>query len=239
VGRLLVDRADTVISTLESVDAELAEAAESVQGTVRIAAFQTAARFLVLPALEQLTRAHAQLDPRLLELEAEIAIPELVRGALDVVVAEEYPNAPRPHVAGTVRRDLLADEMRLAIPAGMRVPRGRRLDLARLAGAEWVTAREGTAYAEMAVGLCRSVGGFEPLIRHRANDLQLMLDLVAHRGCVAIVPALGTREPQEGIETRGISGEPLTRTIFVLARASDTARPSTAAALDALAATHQ
>jgi LysR substrate binding domain len=81
--------------------------------------------------------------------------------------------------------------------------------------------------------ICRSLGGFEPDIRHRANDMALLLDLVA-RGCTAIVPALGRPELDERVGTRRIAKASAARSIFVAVRTSGRARPTTAAVVDAL-----
>jgi hypothetical protein len=57
---------------------------------------------------------------------------------------------------------------------------------------------------------------------------------VAH-GCLAMVPALGRPERDTRVVVRPIAGRRITRAIFVATRASDRARPSTAAAVAALA----
>src|SRR4051794_7283049 len=233
-GRLLVERGAAVIAGLEALDAELAGQGGAVRGTVRIGAFQTAAHSLVLPAVERLESVHPELESSLIEAEAETAIPELIRGGLDVVVAEEYPNAPRPRPDGLVRRDILEDEMLLALPKQHAAARAKTVRLGRLRDDAWVTARQGTASSEMAVGLCRSLGGFEPRVTHRANVLQLMLRLVASRGCVALIPALGEHQTSSDVAVRRLADGRFTRTIFLLSRASDTARPSTSAVIDAL-----
>ena len=68
--------------------------------------------------------------------------------------------------------------------------------LRSLRSAAWATAAEGTAYADMFLGLCRGVGGFEPTIQHRANDFQILLDLAAQGHAAQgprrhLLPALG------------------------------------------------
>jgi DNA-binding transcriptional LysR family regulator len=233
-GRFLVDRGSAVIAAIEALDAELARQGGAVRGPVRIGAFQTAAHTLVLPALERLQEVHPELEPALVEAEAEAAIPELIRGGLDVVVAEEYPNAPRPRPDGLVRRDILEDEMLLALPKAHSATGAKKVRLAKLRDAAWVTARQGTAYSEMAVGLCRSFGGFEPQVRHRANDLHLMLKLVESQGCAAIIPALGGSQISSDVVVRGLADGRFSRTIFLLSRGSDAARPSTTAVIGAL-----
>ena len=231
-GRTLAARADELLARLEEVEAELAAQAEAVHGTVRVAAFQTAAAALVLPALDELARAHPGLRVELVEAEAEESLPLVVRGRLDVAIAEEYEHAPRPRLPQLDREYLEPDEMLLALPR-----EGARADpvpLRSLHGAAWATARAGTAYADMFDRLCRSVGGFEPDVRHRAGDLQLLLDLVARRGAAAIVPALGRPEHDDRVAVRRIAEGRFSRALFVAVRASDRARPSTAAVLAAL-----
>ena len=125
-GRTLVERGDELLARVEEVEAELAAHAGQVRGRVRIAAFQTAARNIVLPALEQLARDHPGLRAELVEEEAEESFPLLVRGGVDVAIAEEYEHAPRPRVAGLERRYLEPDEMVLALPNGDPALDGRR-----------------------------------------------------------------------------------------------------------------
>jgi DNA-binding transcriptional LysR family regulator len=227
-GRTLVDRAGELLARVEEVEAELAAQAGEVRGTVRVAAFQTAAAALAMPALEALGAAHPALRVELVEAEAEESLPLLARGAFDVVIAEEYEHAPRPHLP-QLRRDYLEpDEMLLALP---RAEPDGPVALAGLADSTWASARPGTAYADMFDRLCRSVGGFEPDVRYRVNDLRLLLDLVASGRAAAIVPALG--DPQ-GVTIRPIAEVRFSRALFVASRASDHARPSTAAVVAAI-----
>jgi DNA-binding transcriptional LysR family regulator len=95
----------------------------------------------------------------------------------------------------------------------------------------WATARAGTAYADMFARLCRSVGGFEPDVRYRVNDMQLLVALVAAGRAAAIVPALG--RPERGL-VRPLAEGRFARALFVATRASDRVRPSTAAVVAAI-----
>jgi len=235
-GRALVRDADAVLAHLERVRTDLAAYAGEVRGTIRVAAFETAALALVVPVLRALREAHPGLSVELHELEAEASLPLLARGAVDVVVAEEYDHAPRPRDARLHRRSLPADERLVALPRGHPEagPDGS-VELAGLAGAEWATPRAGTAYAEMFERLCRTAGGFEPTVRHRVNDLGLLIELVA-AGCAALVPALGGagREPRIGVHR--LRGATVFRAIFTAVRESDRARPATQAVVSAVEA---
>lgn len=143
-------------------------------------------------------------------------------------------HAPRPRLAQLHREPLAPDDMLLALPREHRaLTRDGPVALAALHDESWATARAGTAYADMCIRLCRSHGGFEPDVRHRTNDMRLLLDLVA-RGCAAIVPALGRPDRDDRIAVRPIAEGSFSRAIFAAVRTSDRARPSTAAVLEAV-----
>lgn len=150
------------------------------------------------------------------------------------MIAEEYEHAPRPRLPELHREYLEPDEMVIALPRDHAAALDEGpLSLASLADCAWVTARAGTAYADLCARLCRSVGGFEPDIRHRANDMQLLLEFVA-RGCAAFVPALGRPEQDPRVAVRRAIEGSFSRAIFVAVRAADRARPSTAAVVAAV-----
>jgi DNA-binding transcriptional LysR family regulator len=232
-GRTLVARADELLARIEEIDAELAAQAEEVRGTIRVGAFQTAASAIVIPALDRLAERHPRLRVELVEAEAEESLPVLERGGLDVAIAEEYEHAPRPRSAQLRREYLEPDEMVLALPRAHPAARGRRpVSLASLHAIEWVAARADTAFGDMFARVCRSVGGFEPEIRHRVNEMELLLDIVA-TGAAALVPALGRPERDDRVAVRSIAEGRVSRALFVAVRESDRTRPSTAAVVAA------
>jgi DNA-binding transcriptional LysR family regulator len=88
----------------------------------------------------------------------------------------------------------------------------------------------------MLVRACRVIGGFEPDVRHRANDVQILIQMAAEGHAVAMVPMLGRPEADPRIEVRPIIGTELERLIFAAVRRGGVQRPSVAAVLDALRA---
>jgi DNA-binding transcriptional LysR family regulator len=234
-GRTLVARADELLARIEEIDAELAAHADEVAGTIRIGAFQTAASAIVLPALDRLAKRHPRLRVELVESEAEESLPALERGRVDVAIAEEYEHSPRPRSALLHREYLAPDEMVLALPRDHRAAKGEHaVGLGSLRDIEWVAASADTAFGDMFVRVCRSVGGFEPRIRHRVNEMQLLLDVVASGAGAALVPALGRPEHDERVAVRRIAEGRVSRAIFVAIRQSDHSRPSTAAVVATL-----
>ena len=234
-GRMLAARAGALLARLEEVETELAQAAGDVRGTVRVAAFQTASRALVLPAIDQLAGTHPGLRMELVELEGEESLPLLARGGAELAIAEEYEHAPRPRMAGLERVYLDPDEMVLALPAAhAAAAAGDPVPLAAASELAWATGHAGTAYSDMVTRVCRAVGGFEPDVRYRVSDMDLLVGLVAGGRAAAVVPTLGRPEREPGVAVRRIAGGDFRRALFVAMRASDRARPATAAALAAI-----
>lgn len=222
---VLAAHADALLERAARAEADLAAAADTIGGRGRIAAFQSVALRIAMPAIEALANDAPRLRCELVEAEPEDALPALALGDLDLVIGDEWRHQPWRLPAGLERRELLQDPVHLVTPAG----RGR--DLADLADAAWVTAHPGMAWEEMTRRTCRLHGGFEPDIRHRANDATIALALVARGLAVTLLPALVLPGSRPGVELRPTE---VSRTIWAVTRASDTARPSTRALLGAV-----
>jgi len=234
-GRMLVAHADDVLERLEHAEADLAAHAGAVRGTVRIAAFQLATLALVMPTLSVLRAEQPDLRVEVIGMEAERSLPLVRAGRLDLAIAEEYAHAPRPRHPQLERISLPPDDMLLALPAAHpAAARGRAVSLAALHDLTWATADEGTAYADMFVRLCRSVGEFEPDIRFRDNDFSVLLALVADGHAAAILPALGRAHLDARVAARPLAEGSFPRRIFLAVRAADRPRPTIRAVVDAL-----
>jgi DNA-binding transcriptional LysR family regulator len=236
-GRRLARRADAVIALLEEAEVELTAGTGEITGTVRVASFQTAALALLPPALKELERRHPGLRVEYLEAEAEESLPAVAMGELDLAMAEEYGHAPRPRDHRLLRRELGRDPILVALPMGHALGGAQpAVRLAGLADEEWVTSLRGALFDEMVERACRSVGGFEPDVTHRANDIRIILSLIAAGKGVSLVPGLGNPETMPGISVHRIAEQPLFRTIFTAIRRSAAADPGIAAVHDALGA---
>ena len=236
-GRGLVDHADAVIARLELAEAELAAAAGGeVGGRARVAAFQTAASSLVLPLLGTLPQAHPKLRLELGEMEAEEGLDLLRRGEVDLVVAEEYDYAPRPRDPTLEVSELSRDPLLLVLPAAhpLCAADPEVAPLAQLAGERWAFARAGTAFDDLLARACRALGGFEPEIRHRSNDINVLERLVAAGEAVTLLPALGQPGGVPGVAVRRVAEQPLDRTIFIAVRRGSGGRPALRAVAQAL-----
>ena len=232
----LVDHTEVVLARLELAESELAAIAGGTGGgRVRVAAYQTAARGLVAPTVSPLAAAGVRCE--LLEMEGEEALPALRLGDVDLVIAEEYPEVPRPRDPALERIDIARDRLVLALAADHPAAQGGGpIRLRDLADEDWCSTRAGTLFEAAIVRACRARGGFEPRVRHRANDVRLLVQIAAAGLAVALVPMLGQPEREPGVAVRPVAGPPLERLVFATVRRGGASRPAVAAAIDAIRA---
>ena len=88
-GLALVEHAAALLARAEQAEAELERLQGELRGTVRMAAFQTAALAFLADLLRRVAERHPGLRVEYVEDEPENALPALALGELDLVVAEE------------------------------------------------------------------------------------------------------------------------------------------------------
>jgi DNA-binding transcriptional LysR family regulator len=225
---VLVRHAAELLDRADLAEAELAAATGRVAGRGRIASFQSTAMRLAIPAMQALEREAPELHCELIEAEPEQSLPALALGDFDLVLADEWQHQPRARPPGVDRHDVLRDPLRVILPADHPSARRRRkaVPLAELAGAAWATGHGETGWEEATIRICRELGGFDPNIRHRANDAMLSLALVAGGQAVTLLPDLVRPAERPGVAVRAIAEGTPHRTIYMATRSADAARPS-------------
>jgi DNA-binding transcriptional LysR family regulator len=234
-GHVLARHAAVLLAEAEAARADLAALSGEVRGTVRVGGLQSATRRLLVPAVARLLGEHPRLRVEVSELELEQALPELRLGRLDLVVSDEYDGQPRPRPAGLAFRPLLQEPLQLVLPAAHpRAGSGDAVPLAALRGDVWTSSAAGTGHHAAVVGACRSLGGYEPDLRHRSNDADVQLELVRTAGAVALLPALALPETDPALAVRDVAEGEVHRKLVVLTRTGHPG-PALAAALETIA----
>jgi DNA-binding transcriptional LysR family regulator len=229
---LLVERADGVLALLEQTEADLGDLRSRVAGELAVAAFPTAARGLLPGALLTIAEKHPQLIVRLTELEPQASLPLLARGDIDVVVAQDWVNAPLGHPDGLERMSLFDDVADLALPPNHRFARRRTVALDDMASEPWVTWLHGSICHDWLMHTMRTLG-HEPVIAHTASEHETQLAFVAAGLGCAVIPRLGRGRIPDGIHMVRATPTP-TRTVYALWRAGNARRTSIRAVLDVL-----
>lgn len=233
-GRKLVDNTERVLAALEHAEADLAASAKGVVGHVRVSAFPTGARSVLIPALVQLRTQHPNLRVSMIDLEPEEARPALKARDLDVVITYEWDLLPTLEDAGTEREQLFSERIHLALPISHPLAnRPGRISIAELADEEWIVGRDSTSMLDLVNAAARREG-FEPQTDFHSMDFEVILAAVAAGLGVALVPPLALIGPLDDVAVRHVSGLDLNRTIWASIRRGSGHNPGIAAVLAAL-----
>src|SRR5919202_5174350 len=220
-GRLLAHHAGVLLAAAEAARADLASLTGEVRGTVRAGGLQSATRHVLIPALAAMLVDHPQVRVEISELELERALPELRLGSLDVVISDEYDGHPRPRPAGLAFEVLLEEPLKLALPAAHPLAaQGGPVPMAALREEVWADSEPDTGHHALVVSVCRSLGGYEPDLRHHSNDADVQLELVRAAGAVALMPALTLPAVDPALAVRDVAETVIGRRLVVITRDS-------------------
>jgi DNA-binding transcriptional LysR family regulator len=231
MGRRLVAHAEQVLSMLERAEAELQASRDVIGGPLAIAAFATSVRGLAPQALVDLRTRHPQLQPVLRELEPADAVPLLVRRDLDLVIAQDWANAPLALPDGLNKAPLVDDIADIALPASHRLARQKSVSLDALVTEPWITWLEGSICHDWLIHTLRR-RGHEPRVAHTASEYATQLALVGAGLGAAVIPRLGRGSVPRGVKI--LPSEPtLRRHVYALWRRDASRRAAIRAAVEA------
>lgn len=237
-GESLARHADTITAALDAAESELAAAREGISGTLRVAAFPTAARAILPSAIAILAGRHPGLRVTLRDLETRESLSALALDEVDLAVVDEYDEATRIGERGLDLLPLVRDPIRLALPAGRAidgVPAGAdgALRLADLRDAAWIMDTESSSIYQAVVRACRK-DGFEPHVRSNCKDYSVIIALVEAGLGVAVLPGLALRDRPVRATIVALD-PPLERRVMVAVKPERRRHPAVAAMLDELA----
>lgn len=204
----LVSRTHRVLSLLEEAEAELEAADDVVSGQITIAAFATAARGLAPQAIRALRAGYPQLSITFHEQEPHTSIPNLVRRNVDLIIINDWQNAPIALPEGLSRAPLFDDVADIALPPGHRLSKARTIKLSELAGEEWIAWPSGSICHDFLMHTLRSTGS-EPKIAHTAGEYETQLALVAAGLGCCVLPRMGRGAVPKGVTV--VKSEPALR----------------------------
>ncbi|MER7272821.1 LysR substrate-binding domain-containing protein [Dactylosporangium sp. NPDC000244] len=187
-GRVLAGRAEAIARELAEAERELAAMSGRAAGLVRVAAFATVIRHLLVPAMALLAEDFPDVVCAITELEGGPALRELRLGGIDLTITE------RDAVLGleTHRRltviPLCEDQYRVVVPVGWPPVHS----YADLVDRPWVAGSPSSTTGQILDRVCREQG-FAPRRVHECLDYPTVLALVAAGHGATIVPDLALR----------------------------------------------
>ncbi len=231
-GQVLVRHADTISGALVAAESDLAASRDAIAGTLRIAAFPTAARAILPPVIASLGRRYPDLRLTLRDLETDESLGALERDEVDIAVVDEYGDPTLVREAGVDVVRLLEDPIYLALPAS-RASVGSPIALADLRDDPFIMDTETSTIYGVALRACRAAG-FEPHVRSNCKDYSVIIALVEAGLGVAVLPGLALHD--RAIRATVVAARPpLGRTVMAVVKPQRRAHPAVAAMLAELA----
>ncbi|MWV57670.1 LysR family transcriptional regulator [Rathayibacter sp. VKM Ac-2754] len=232
-GRSLAGRGERLLAELEALEHLGAAPAEEVTGTLRVVAFSTAMRGLLVPALGEIRRRAPRLRLTLDELDPWEASGRLERGAADLAILHDWPGLSLDLPPSIETETLLEDRADVLLHRDHPLAGLAEIASSRLADETWVSIPAG---AICHAWLLRTFAGTgrRPDIAFYDEDFSTHISLVEAGAAVALVPRLG-REPLPEAVVAVPAVDPVSRRIVSAAwRRSSGANPALALVLDAL-----
>ena len=256
-GLRLVRHADTITGAIAAAEADLAVMQQTVTGTLRVAAFPTAARAVMPPVMAALSRLHPELRVTLRDLEADESLTALKNDEIDIAIVDDYGDGSRVADPGLEACEFMRDSIYLAVAAetamddptgtkvrasvaGAVIPTRRRLRAgqARLRGearleefrnAFWIMDTDNSHLSRVVLQECRRLG-FEPHIRSSCKDFSVIIALVEAGLGVGVLPGLALLDRPVRAQVRPIA-PPLARRISSVIRPERRSHPMIVSAL--------
>lgn len=224
-ARVLVAHTEIILSQLEQARADMAALDHKVRGTVRLAAFPSAAGALAAPAIAACQAYHPDLRIMLNEQEPEQSLTDLRARRIDMAVVYEYDLLQRLPDAGVELLTLLKEPLLLALPP----QRYRDVDdepttLEELRQEHWIAPRSDSALRVVLERACQAAG-FDPQLGYTSDDYTVIMALVQAGLGVSLIPRLVAEQRAADVCLHPVEGLQLTRTLSVAVRTGSAKEP--------------
>lgn len=214
----LIENSEEIFAAIERAEGELIDASYGITGTIKMSAFPTGARAIMVPAIAHLKDRHPHLVIDLIDEEPEDSIPMLGSGDLDLVVYYEWTVLPSFPIAGVKTYDLLEENVYLGIPRHH--PLANKvgpIHVSDLKNENWIAGRESTSMLSI-ISAATAHAGFTPKVNFHSMDFEVILSAVEAGLGIALVPSLGFINKQYDVTYKTIADLDLHRTVRVAIR---------------------
>ena len=231
-GRVLVDRAESILISLAGAEEELRQLAGLEGGRLRIATFASAAASVMPVAVAQFRRRHPAVQLDITMADPGESVPLLRSGQLDLALSHD-PMEERGDTAGIELVPLFDDPMYVVMAIGHPLAERPKLSLKCFAGEPWMLATTNTCPDSRLFLRACLAAGFEPEIAFQNDDYPAIVGFVAAGVGVALIPDMVARGVREDVVVRELDPAPPPRPICA-ALPADYHSPAAAAMLDVL-----
>ncbi|GAA5210240.1 LysR family transcriptional regulator [Microbacterium kyungheense] len=236
-GTRLVVASTPILADLERLraDLQLAGDEDRITGEIRIAAFSTVVRGLVIPVLSDLAERHPALTLPLRESEPWETIALVASGQRDLGIVHRWGGVALAMPDHLVSTPLFTDVADVILPRDHPLADRHELHPEELAGERWVATFEATICRQWLRRLFDGVPN-APRIVHESMEFENHVELARAGLAVALVPRLGRRDLGPDLVAIPTAGPASTRDVLAVHRRSQEDSPALRTALDAFAA---
>jgi DNA-binding transcriptional LysR family regulator len=237
-GRRLAGHAVTILAAIEAARRDLDPAAPPA-GTVRVAAYASAFRQVLLPVARILAGQWPEVRLRLFEHEPAEALALLAADEIDLALTYDYNLAPA-RLDGTLQGQRLgATPWSLGTPSAPGPSRGTAVEVFRqYRDSDWIVNSRNTADEEV-IRIIASLAGFEPRVTQRADSLDLVRDMILAGLGVGLLPSLlSPGRTARGVTLRRLRQPEVILRPYAVTRRGHDAWPPLALVLRLVAETH-
>ncbi len=228
----LAGTAGAVLGLVEEAELALEERRGEAVGEVTLAAFPTAARGLLPPALASLHAGHPALAVNVIELDPPETVTGVARGELTVGVVHDWHNTPLALPDELTRVKLGTDPADIILPAAHPLAHKEFLQPADLAGERWICQPEGSICHDWLVRTMRGAGT-DPQVAYSVAEYHTQLAMLAHGIGIALIPRLGRGPLPHDVVAVPLRPAP-SRRIYAVWRTVAMRRPAVAVTVAAL-----
>ena len=221
-GRRLAAHARVIHSTIAAAEAEMRNLAGLETGTIRIAAFPSAAASL-FPWLVEVTQSH--LPGTVIEFEEfgpQGALTALRAAEVDLAIVYDFADAPLRAPAGVRLARLGYDPLRLCVARGSELARQPTVDVTVTRDLPWIVDGPPPSDACFTMRYLRR-NGIDPNVIARSDDMAVIHQLVASGIGIAMLPVLQFAGRTDLAQVR-LTAPPPPRRILRATRTASTSR---------------
>ena len=203
-GRALVARTDAILAQLAAAEEEMRAAGATSGGTLRLAAFPSAAATIVADAVRRFARRYPSVETTLVEADPKLGLASVRSGEATIALVWEYDFVPLEPDGSLALAHLLDDPVHVVLARGHPAAARKSIALAELANDSWINSTRASSCHRFVPRACNAAG-FEPRIAAETNDHHALQRLVASGVGLALVPALSLVDARADLAVRAIA----------------------------------
>jgi DNA-binding transcriptional LysR family regulator len=217
-GTVMLRYSDRIFQELRNASLEIADLRELNRGILRIGSGMTACIYLLPPVIEKFQKRFPKVDIQVQTAPADVLLPKVRDGALDVGVVTLPVNFPDLEVLPFAREEMVV----VASPRNRKLAHRRTIRSAELASLRMILFNPGTTTRTLIDDYFRRIG-IQPEVAMESENIASIRPLVRINLGVSILPLAAVADEAKRGELKylRLADEPLTRDIGLVTHKSN------------------